>query len=77
MHGSTGSQPNAEEHVTTQAHESTWWLAETVDYSQVGSMVALALAAAAVVVSLAKADWPAVGRVDRPVVNADARGTLH
>lgn len=46
-----------EEHDVEQVCEQAWWPGESVDYSQIGSMVALALAAAAVVVSLARAEW--------------------
>lgn len=74
MNGRAADAQMREEDVVEQACERAWWPGEAVDYSQIGSMVALALAAAAVVVSLARADWSAPG--DRDVassVSAEAR----
>lgn len=74
MNGTSAGAQTREESVVEQVYERAWWPGESVDYSQIGSMVALALAAAAVVVSLAKAEWPATSnRNGAAVVSADAR----
>lgn len=74
MNGRATDAETREENVVEQVCESAWWPGESVDYSQIGSMVALALAAAAVVVSLARADWNApADRGVASVVSAEAR----
>lgn len=74
MNGRAADAGTHEENVVEQVCESAWWPGESVDYSQIGSMVALALAAAAVVVSLARADWHApVERSVASSVNAESR----
>lgn len=74
MNGRAADAETREENVVEQVCESAWWPGESVDYSQIGSMVALALAAAAVVVSLARADWHAPG--DRSVAASVSVGSV-